>query len=127
MSFDRDLRPLLGNVLVAGVPEAEGALGESSDGGRSIAAALKTEDEEALGALLERLPLEAVDETEGATLYGGAAGLPWFARDRDVLVAADDEETLRSALARPDGDEHLTLSAWRTNSRTPRTTRSFGP
>jgi Protein of unknown function (DUF3352) len=111
LSFDQDVKPLLGNHLVVGVTGAEDFLGlGGDDGGQGgFVSALRTRDEAKLRALVEeRLGFTRTGEAEGATLYRAGEGSEVLAVDGDVLVFADREETLRGALARRDGDDHLT-------------------
>ncbi len=105
IDFDEDVQPLLGNELVIGATSADGFFG--GDGG--MVAALETEDEDELRELVEtRLAFERVGEEGEATLYRGSDGGEALAIDGSVLVAADDEDVLRDALTRSDGDDHLT-------------------
>jgi len=115
ISFSSDVRPLLGNELVVGVPSAAG-LGEE-EGGQAVAA-LRVSDGDALRELLGDLGLKEVDEVEGASVYGrpppkGAPegfepGGPGVAVDDDVLVVTETEAGLEQALAQRGEGDRLT-------------------
>lgn len=110
VSFDDDVKPLLGNHLVVGSPDRTGlAAGFVADvEGGSFLAAIDTTDGDKLREVLEEIDgLEAAGEASGAQLYG-TPGDAATAVDGDVLVVAEDERRLRAALGRPDGGGRLT-------------------
>lgn len=103
LDFERDVEPLLGNEAVIGLADPRAAL--AGGGLRGVVAALETEDGDALERLV-RDRAERVGEAEGARLYR-AGDEAFLAIDGDMLVAADSEDGLRAALARPESDDRL--------------------
>ena len=93
--FENDIRPLLGNPLVVGLPSA---------GGAAIGAA-QVEDEDKLNELVEKEKARKVGEAAGAALY--QSGATSFATEGDVVTFAGNERDLRAALERADGDDHF--------------------
>jgi Protein of unknown function (DUF3352) len=96
LSFDDDVKPVLGNPLVVGA-----ATGRSSD----VVAALQAKDKGKLDDLVSSQKPQKTGEASGATLYRD--GDTVFAVKDDLVVFANDEAQLKSALERADGDDHL--------------------
>ena len=96
VSFDDDIKPVLGNPLVVGASGASG----SSD----VVAAVQAKDKGKLDDLISKTKAQKTGEASGATLYKD--GNTVFAVKDDLLVFANNEAQLKSALARIDGD-HL--------------------
>ena len=117
ISFDRDIRPLLGNELVVGLPSFPAGIEGEEETAPNVAA-IRVSDGGAARELLSDLGLEEVDEVEGATVYGmpppegapeGAApGGPSVGVDGDLVVAADSERGLEEALGQRGEDDRLT-------------------
>ena len=93
--FDEDVRPLLGNPVVIGLPSPDA----------EVVVAARVEDEDKLDSLIERVKARKVGETSGATLYGDGGTV--FAVEGDAVTFADDRRELTAALERADGDDHL--------------------
>ena len=101
VSFEEDVKPVLGNPLVVGAANAEAITADSGD----FVVAGKAKDEGALGDLIDKLQPMEVGEASGATLYED--GDTFTAVEDDMVVFANDESQLKSALERADGDEHF--------------------
>ena len=96
--FEEDVRPLLGNPAVLGIPQASGEETEP-------VLAMQTDDEDKLNELIDRQNARELGEAAGATLYEDENN--FFAVEGDVIVFASDRRRLTAALERADGDEHL--------------------
>jgi Protein of unknown function (DUF3352) len=117
ISFARDVRPLLGNDLVVGVPSSPGGLGEG-EGVSPVVAAVRVSDGDAVRELLTDAGLEEIDQVEGASVYGLAPPEgapegappegPGVAVDGDLVVAAESNRGLEQALAQRGEDDRLT-------------------
>jgi hypothetical protein len=101
ISFDEDLKPVLGNPVVLGAPSVEAI----SDNSNDFVLAGKAKDEGALGDLVDKLNPRKVGEASGATLY--QRGDSFFAVEGDMIEFAGDESQLKAALERADGDDHF--------------------
>jgi hypothetical protein len=101
ISFDEDLKPVLGNPVVLGAPSVDAISGDSND----FVLAAKAKDEGALGDLVDKIKPKEIGEASGATLY--QRGDSFFAVEGDMIVFAGDESQLKSALERADGDDHF--------------------
>ena len=101
LSFNDDIRPVLGNPLVVGAGSAQAITGESSD----FVVAGKAKDKGALDDLIDKLAPKKVGEASGATIYQD--GNSFTAVKDDMVVSANDESQLKAALERADGDDHL--------------------
>ena len=94
--FEDDIKPVLGNPIVAGATTAN-----SSD----VVAAMKAKDKGKLDDLVSKTKPQKTGEASGATLYKDGSTV--FAVKDDLIVFANDEAQLKSALARADGGDHL--------------------
>jgi Protein of unknown function (DUF3352) len=101
LDFNEDVKPVLGNPVVLGAPNAEALTGSSND----FVLAAEAKDEGALEDLIDKLNPREVGEASGATLYEEGGTLA--AVEDDMFVLANDESGLRSALERADGDDHF--------------------
>ena len=101
VNFNDDVKPVLGNPLVVGATDPEAVTGDSND----FILALEAKDKGALGDLVDKTKAKKTGEASGATLYGESGTV--FAVDDDMVVFANDEDQLKSALARADGDDHF--------------------
>ena len=106
LSYEEDVKPLLGNDLVFGTLGETGDL-VGGDGDRAFVTALEVTDADRARGTLEKAGFERLGEESGAVLYGNGDG-EVAAVEGDVVVGAEDEETLRRALAIRDGGEALT-------------------
>jgi hypothetical protein len=101
ISFDEDLKPLLGNPVVLGAPSVEAI----SDSSNDFVLAGKAKDKGALEDLVDKLNPKRIGEASGATLY--QRGDSFFAVEGDMIAFAGDESQLKTALERADGDDHF--------------------
>jgi Protein of unknown function (DUF3352) len=95
-SFDDDIKPVLGNPIVVGAATAQ-----ASD----VIAAMRAKDKGKLDDLVSSQKPQKTGEASGATLYRD--GDTVFAVKDDLVVFANDEAQLKSALERADGDDHF--------------------
>ena len=104
-SYEDDVRPLLGNPVVIGIPDVRSFTSDSG-GETGFVAAVQVEDEDTLNRLVEEDgQLRERGEAAGATLYEGEGQL--LAIEGDMVVIAENRELLVAALERADGDEGL--------------------
>jgi hypothetical protein len=103
ISFEDDLRPLLGNPFVVSATGVGSFLGSSERD--DFVAALQVEDTDALDRLVEKTKPEEHGEVSGATVYEDDG--TFFAVEDDVVVLAGSQQQLESALERADGSDHL--------------------
>ncbi|HYX78280.1 MAG TPA: hypothetical protein VE727_02885 [Solirubrobacterales bacterium] len=118
ISFARDIRPLLGNELVVGIPSFAGGVEGEAAAAPPEVAAIRVTDGDAARDLLNDLGLEEVDEVEGATVYGtpspeegpegSESGGPRVGVDGDLVVAAGSQRGLEEALRQRGEDDRLT-------------------
>ena len=104
VSFNEDVRPVLGNPIVVGAANAEAV--ESSN----FVAAVRAKDGDALDNLVEKTKPRKVGEASGATLYESDGS--FLAVQDDIVVFANDQAQLRSALERAEGDDHFDEDAF---------------
>jgi Protein of unknown function (DUF3352) len=108
LSYDEDLKPLLGHELAVGIVHAAAFRDAFFEG---IMVAFRAADADKLRELLERdQRVERAGEASGADLYRLRGSEITVALDDDVLVYAGREDSLRRALDRADGDDHLTAT-----------------
>lgn len=101
LSYEDDVKPLLGNELVVAAPSVEAA-----EAGRFIGA-WQVKDEGKLRDLVEKdEEMKEIGEAEGATLYESEDDDVTAIKD-DVIVVADSREDVEAALKRSAGDESL--------------------
>jgi hypothetical protein len=106
--FNDDVKPLLGNPLVVGAIEPQAITGDSN----AFVVAIKAKDKGALDDLIGKLKLKKSGEASGATLYQD--GDTYVAVEDEMVVSANDESQLKSALERADGDDHFDEDAFNT-------------
>jgi hypothetical protein len=100
LSWEEDVKPLLGNPLVVGTQSSAELTG--------ISAVIQTRDEDKLHDLAEKIPGATPEgEAHGAELYTAEAEIA-FAIEGDFLILAQDQDTLLRALERRDEDDGLT-------------------
>lgn len=110
VSYENDIKPLLGNELVIGGSGTGAALAGIflGGGGQDLVVAFRSTDGGKLRSLLDRATvLKKVDKIEGAQAYKLRDAGAVFAVDGDVLVGAESESTLRAALRRAHGGDHF--------------------
>ena len=96
VNFNDDIKPVLGNPIVVGATTAT-----SND----VVASMKAKDKGKLDDLVSKAKAQKIGEASGATLYKDGDSV--FAVKDDLIVFANDEAQVKSALARADGDDHL--------------------
>jgi len=101
LSFNDDIRPVLGNPFVVGGGRAAGV----ASGSNSFVVAGKAKDKGALDDLIDKLNPKKVGDASGATIYQD--GDTFTAVKDNMVVSANDEAELKAALERADGDDHL--------------------
>lgn len=100
LSWEDDIKPLLGNPLVAGTQSSVELAG--------ISAALRVPDEQKLRDVVEKIPGATREgEANGADLYEAEAGIALAIED-DFFIVAQDRDTLARALEQKDSDDGLT-------------------
>jgi hypothetical protein len=105
-SFERDVRPMLGNPVVVGGTSAK-SITDNTDSNDEFVLAVQVKDEEKLGPVLKQERVRERGERAGATLYSSGDD-EWLAVEEDVLVAASSRSLLEGAVDRRDADNHLT-------------------
>ena len=101
VDFNDDVKPVLGNPAVLGAADTETVTGDESN----YILALQAKDQGALDDLVGKLDPKEMGEASGATLY--EEGDTDFAVKDDLFVIADNQDQLKSALERADGDDHF--------------------
>jgi hypothetical protein len=101
VSYEDDVRPLLGNPFVVGATSAEDITANAG----GFVAAVQAADGDALDDLVAKLKARETGEASGATLYESEGSV--FAVEDDVVVLAGDRRRLTQALERADGDDHF--------------------
>jgi len=104
-SYERDIKPLLGNEFVVGATNVEtftnGGSGENED----FIAAIQVKDKEKLTAAIEREKPDELGEKDGAKLYKNDDS--FAAVDDDVLVVANSRRELEAGLERRGSDDRF--------------------
>jgi hypothetical protein len=110
VSYEDDVKPLLGNDAVFGTLGEVGDLAGDDGGGENgdgFVGALEVTDGDQAGSALEKTGFERTGEESGAVLYRNDEG-EVVAVEGDVVVVAQDRETLVHALTIRDDGEGLT-------------------
>jgi len=108
VDFEQDVKPALGNELVAAGTNARTFTDDSEDD--DFVAAIQAKDGKALDGLVEKSRLKEVGEVSGAKLYESKEG-DVSAIEGDVVVFGGSRELVEAALERHDGDDHLDENA----------------
>jgi hypothetical protein len=108
VSFEEDVRPLLGNPFVVGATSVASFLGDSADD--EFVAAIQVDDSDALDALIDKTKPDERGEVAGGTVYEDEG--TFFAVEDDRVVLAGSEAQLGDALRRADGNDHLDEEAF---------------
>jgi hypothetical protein len=107
LSYEDDVKPLLGNPFVFSATDPGSFLGGSEE----FVGALQVEDTDALDRVLEKTGAREDGEVAGATIYededGGLIGV-----EGDMVVLGTSRELLEASLERADGDDHLDPGAF---------------
>jgi hypothetical protein len=108
VSYEDDVRPLLGNPFVVSATDPASFLSEADE--EDFVAAIQADDTDALDRLIEKTEAREDGEVAGATLYedDGTA----FAVEDDMVVFAASRDLLETALERADGDDHLDVDTF---------------
>lgn len=109
VSYEEDIRPLLGNPFVVSATDPASFVSDSEEE-EDFIAALQVADTDALDRLVEKTGAREDGEVAGATVYedDGTA----FAVEDDMVVLGGSRELLESALERADGDDHLDVDTF---------------
>jgi uncharacterized protein DUF3352 len=108
LSYEDDLRPLLGNPFVVSATDVSSFVGGSDED--DWVAAIQVEDSDALDGLIDKSDPDERGEVAGATVYEDDGSL--FAVEDDMVVFGASREGLETALERADGDDHLDEEAF---------------
>jgi hypothetical protein len=100
--FEKDLRPLLGNPAVVGVPSTR-SLGD----GQQVVLALKVKDEGKLEDLIEKEGSKKQGEKDGFTIYRDRGGDNHLALKDDLFVTSGSRSLLEDAIERHEGESGL--------------------
>jgi hypothetical protein len=103
LSFEDDIRPLLGNPVVVSATDPASFVGGGEE--EDAIVALQVDDTDALDALIEKSDPDEQGEVAGATLYRDDDA--FFAVEDDMVVFASSRELVEAAAERADGDDHL--------------------
>jgi hypothetical protein len=103
VSYEDDVRPLLGNPFVVSATDPASFLSESED--EDFVAAIQVADTDALDGLIEKTGAREDGEVAGATVYEDDGTV--FAVEDDMVVFGGSRELLETSLERADGDDHL--------------------
>jgi hypothetical protein len=105
VSWERDVKPLLGGELVYGTHDAPFVEDRATEG---LLVVFRSSDGEDAKALLEKFGAEPAGESHGADVLRADAGDWRFAIDGDTVLFAENEATLDRALERSEGSNRLT-------------------
>jgi hypothetical protein len=108
VSYEDDVRPLLGNPFVVSATDPASFIGESEDD--DFVAAFQVADTDALDGLIEKTEAREDGEVAGATVYEDEGTV--FAVEDDMVVLGGTRELLEDALERADGDDHLDVDTF---------------
>jgi hypothetical protein len=107
VSFEKDVRPLLGNPFVVSATDVTSFLSDTDD---DFVAVLEVKDTEALDRLIDKTKPEKQGEVAGATVYDDDGTV--FARAGDTVVFAGSRARLEAALERSDAGEGMDLASF---------------
>jgi Protein of unknown function (DUF3352) len=108
VSYEEDVRPLLGNPFVVSATDPASFIDDSEDD--AFVAALQVADTDALDGLIEKTGAREDGEVAGATVYEDEG--TDFAVEDDIVVFGGTRELLEDALERADGDDHLDVGTF---------------
>jgi hypothetical protein len=113
LSFEEDVKPLLGNEFVIGGPDVRSLVGsdDESAGDDQFVAAIEAKDTGKLDDLIKRDETKETGEQDGAKLYEDADG-DTFAIEDGVLIVAGTRDLLDAALKQRDSDGQLTAEVF---------------
>src|ERR687893_199420 len=108
VSYEDDVRPLLGNPFVVSATDPASFIDESEDD--DFVAAIQVADTDALDGLIEKTEAREDGEVAGATVYEDEGTV--FAVEDDMVVIGGTRDLLEAALERADGDDHLDVDTF---------------
>jgi len=108
VSYEDDIRPVLGNPFVVSATDPASFVDGSGD--TDFVGAIQVEDTEALDRLVDKTNPDEQGEVAGATVYEDDGA--FFAIEDDMVAFAGTRDLLESALERADGDDHLSEDAF---------------
>jgi hypothetical protein len=108
LSYEDDVRPLLGNPFVVSATSPGAFVGGSGD--NDFVAAIQVGDADALDGLIDKTDPQEQGEVAGATVYEDDGS--FFAVEDDMVVFAASQQLLETSLERADGDDHLDLDTF---------------
>src|SRR5918998_1340803 len=108
VSYEDDVRPLLGNPFVVSATDPASFVDESEDD--DFVAAIQVADTDALDGLIEKTEAREDGEVAGATVYEDEGTV--LAVEDDMVVFGGTRELLEAALERADGDDHLDVDTF---------------
>ena len=103
VSYEKDVKPMLGNPFVVSATDVTSFVDDSEDD--DFVASLQVKDSDALDRVIDKTEPEEQGEVAGATVYEDDGS--FFAVEEDVVVLAGSRKLLDAALERADGDDHL--------------------
>ncbi|HYP49162.1 MAG TPA: DUF3352 domain-containing protein [Thermoleophilaceae bacterium] len=104
VSFDKDIKPMLGNPFVVGGVDARSLV--SGGTGSQFVGAIRSKDKDKLEALVDKSKAKEDGEKSGAKIYTDGDGDAFAIKD-DTLVVAGSRKLLENALEQSEGDDHL--------------------
>jgi Protein of unknown function (DUF3352) len=108
VSYEEDVRPLLGNPFVVSATDPASFIDDAEDD--AFVAAIQVADTDALDSLIEKTGAREDGEVAGATVYEDDGTV--FAVEEDMVVFGGSRDLLEQALERADGDDHLELDTF---------------
>jgi hypothetical protein len=108
VSYEEDVRPLLGNPFVVSATDPASFVDDSEDD--DFVAAIQVADTDALDGLIEKTEAREDGEVAGATVYEDEGTV--FAVEDDMVVIGGTRDLLEAALERADGDDHLDVDTF---------------
>ena len=103
VSFERDVRPLLGNPFIVGAPEPRAVTERAND---NFVGAIQVKDEDKLKELVEKEKSRNEGEKSGFTLYRDDDGDSYAVKE-DLLVFGGTKRVLEGAIEQSEGDDSL--------------------
>jgi hypothetical protein len=104
VSYNADIKPILGNPFVVGGIHAKSVTDGRKD--NEFVGSLKAKNKDKLVSLVKKQGAKEDGDKNGAKLYKDNNGAEFAIKD-DVLVVAGSKPMLEAALARRDGNSHM--------------------
>ena len=109
VSYNADIKPILGNPFVVGGIHAKSVTDGRKD--NEFVGSLKAKNKDKLVSLVKKQGAKEDGDKNGAKLYKDNNGAEFAIKD-DVLVVAGSKPMLEAALERRDGDSHMDQDAF---------------